>query len=130
MIFAHKYFKVNVTPVEALWQQPLVVESKESRESENDDDEADGDDDDDDVVRLFDNSSGAFAFVAGQSARGAQVFRVLRRVGEMLRELKEREKGGGLNGENATLGRMVKSVEKHGRNEKGVMVKSRRRKTG
>ena len=80
MIFApHKYFKVNVTPVEALWQQPLIVESKESRESENDDDEADGDDDDDDVVRLFDNTSGSFAFVAGQSARGAQVFRVLRR---------------------------------------------------
>ena len=81
MIFAHKYLKVNVTPVEALWQQPLVVESKESRESKNDDDETDGDDDDDDVVRLFDNSSGSFAFVAGQSARGAQVFRVLRRGG-------------------------------------------------
>ena len=81
MIFAHKNFKVNVTPVEALWQQPLVVESKESRESEDDDDETDGDDDDDDVVRLFDNSSGTFAFVAGQSARGAQVFRVLRRGG-------------------------------------------------
>ena len=82
MIFApHKYFKVNVRPVEALWQQPLVVESKESRESENDDDETDGDDDDDDVVRLFDNPSGTFAFVAGQSARGAQVFRVLRRAG-------------------------------------------------
>ena len=81
MIFAQKYLKVNITPVEALWQQPLVVESKESRESENDDDEADGDDDDDDVVGLLDNSSGAFAFVAGQSARGAQVLRVLRRGG-------------------------------------------------
>ena len=81
LIFARNYFKVKVTPVEALWQQPLVVESKESREPENDDDEADGDDDDDDVVRLFDNSSGTFAFVAGQSARGAQVFRVLRRAG-------------------------------------------------
>ena len=101
MIFAHKYFKVNVTPVEVLWQQPLVVESKESRESENDDDEADGDDDDDDVVRLFDNSSGTFAFVAGQSARGAQVFRVLRggggwrKMAMLKKEKGERQTEGG-----------------------------------
>ena len=70
-----------MAPVEALGQHPIVVKCKEGRESENDDDETDGDDDDDDVVRLFDNSSGTFAFVAGQSARGAQVFRVLRRAG-------------------------------------------------
>ena len=41
-------------PVEALGQHPIVVKSKEGRESENDDDETDGDNDDDDIVILLD----------------------------------------------------------------------------
>ena len=58
--------------VEALGQHPLVVEAKESGETEDDDDEADGDDDDDNVVRLLD-----FSFVSGLSAGVGGLLRVL-----------------------------------------------------